>query len=100
MVASGRRARPFNILINYWWNDGPPEAGSPFEAMVHGLFAIGHMPEERREAWRAMFDHYVFQRGGHPAEHLPVERRGVLGPPSPQLHARIRHFLLQALGRR
>jgi hypothetical protein len=47
-----------------------------------------------------MFNHYVFQRGGHPAEHLPVELRGVLGPPSPQLHARIRQFLLQALGRR
>ncbi|HEY7808878.1 MAG TPA: cupin-like domain-containing protein [Allosphingosinicella sp.] len=90
----------FNILINYWWNDGPPDAGSPFEAMVHGLFAIGHMPRDRREAWRAMFNHYVFQRGGHPAEHLPVELRGVLGPPSPQLHARIRQFLLQALGRR
>jgi hypothetical protein len=91
---------PFNILLNYWWSDAPPDAGSPFDAMVHGLFAINHLPEARRTAWRAMFDHYVFQRGGDPAEHLPPDRRGVLGPPTPQLHARIRQFLLQALGRR
>jgi hypothetical protein len=26
-----------------------------------------------------MFDHYVFQTNGDPVEHLPPERRGMLG---------------------
>ena len=91
---------PFNILLNYWWSDAPPEAALPFEAMVHGLSAISHLPEPRREAWHAMFENYVFQRDGKPAEHLPEERRGILGASTPQLHAKLRRFLLQALGRR
>ena len=90
---------PFNMLVNYWWRDGPPTAGSGLEAMVHGLLSIAYLPESQRRAWRAMFDHYVFREEGDPAEHLPPARRGVLGPPTPQLHARIREFLTRMLQR-
>ncbi|HEY0413054.1 MAG TPA: cupin-like domain-containing protein [Allosphingosinicella sp.] len=91
---------PFNLLVNYWWDDAPPDAGSPFEAMVHGLFALGEQSEARRRAWRAMFEYYVFRADGDPAAHLPPEHRGILAPPTPQLRARIRQFLLTVLGRR
>jgi hypothetical protein len=91
---------PFNILVNYWWQNGPGDAGSPFEAMAHGIFAIGHLPEAEREAWRGMFDHYVFRRNGDPAEHLAPERRGILGASTPELRARMKQFLLRALSRR
>ncbi|WP_114953181.1 cupin-like domain-containing protein [Sphingosinicella terrae] len=90
---------PFNILVNYWWEDAPAHAGRAFEAMVHGILAMGDIPAERREAWRAMFDYYVFRRGGEPAGHLAPEHRGILGPPTPQLRERIRQFLLRSLGR-
>lgn len=88
---------PFNILMNYWWNDEPPDAGSPFEAMAHGLMSVSHLPEPRREAWRSFFDHYVFRRNGDPAEHLPIDHRGILGPSTPQLRSRMRNFLLRAI---
>lgn len=91
---------PFNVLVNYWWEDRPADAGSPFDAMVHGLLAIADQPPERRAAWRAMFDHYVFRPHGEPAPHLAPEHRGVLGPSTPDLRRRIRAFLMQALGRR
>jgi hypothetical protein len=91
---------PLNVLVNYWWEDRPADAGSPFEAMVHGLMAIADQPPERRTAWRAMFDHYVFRTGGDPAPHLPPEHRGVLGASTPDLRRRIRAFLMQSLGRR
>jgi hypothetical protein len=90
----------FNILVNYWWEDAPAQAGRVFEAMVHGILAMGDIPPERREAWRAMFDHYVFQRDGAPAGHLPPEHRGILGARTPQLRERIRQFLLRSLGGR
>jgi hypothetical protein len=90
---------PFNILLNYWWNDAPADAGSPFEAMVHGLLTISQLPELRRNAWEAMFENFVFQRHGNPAEHLPPGSRGILGEPTPQLRARIKQFLFKALGR-
>jgi hypothetical protein len=90
---------PFNVLVNYWWKSVPPDAGSAFEAMVHGILAIGALPEREREAWRAMFDHYVFRRNGDPAEHLAKSQKGILGEPTPQLRARIRQFLVTMLGR-
>jgi hypothetical protein len=89
----------FNVLVNYWWKSVPPDARSGFEAMVHGILAIGALPEREREAWRAMFDHYVFRRNGDPAEHLAPGQKGILGEPTPQLRARIRQFLLTMLSR-
>jgi hypothetical protein len=88
---------PFNILVNYWWQDIEPDSTSAFVAMVHGILAFRELPEETREAWRAYFDHFVFQRDGDPAAHLPAGRRGILDEPTPQLRARIRQFLLRVL---
>jgi hypothetical protein len=90
----------FNILVNFWWDDAPPGAAAPFEAMVHALLALGDLPPERRAAWRTMFDHYGFRAHGDPAAHLEPEHRGILGTPTPQLRDRIRQFLLRGLGRR
>ena len=90
---------PFNILVNYWWDDAPAEAGSPFEAMVHAILSVSSLPTERREAWRGLFDHYVFRRGGDPVPHLDPSHRGILGEPTAQLRQRIRQFLLRGLSR-
>jgi hypothetical protein len=90
----------FNILVNYWWRDAPPDAVSAFEAMVHAILAIGTLPEYQRAAWRAMFENYVFRPSGEdPAAHLPPAQRGILAESTPQLRQRIRQFLLRALGR-
>jgi hypothetical protein len=90
----------FNILVNYWWDEAPADAGSPFECLAHGLLTISHLPEARREAWRTLFDHYVFRKNGDPAAHLAPEHRSILGESTPQLRARIKQFVLQALTRR
>jgi hypothetical protein len=47
VVAPRPLDRPLNVLVNYWWNDLPPEAGSPFEVLVHGLLAVRHLPASR-----------------------------------------------------
>ncbi|HEY0043730.1 MAG TPA: cupin-like domain-containing protein [Allosphingosinicella sp.] len=90
---------PFNILVNHWWDEAPLAAGAPFEALAHGILTISHLPDQRREDWRVFFDHYVFQRNGDPAAHLPPEQRGILGAQTPQLIARMKQFLLRALTR-
>jgi hypothetical protein len=90
---------PFNILINYWWKSVPEDAGSAFEAMIHGILAISDLPRRQRDSWRAMFDHYVFRLHGDPADHLAEAQKGILGAPTPALRARIRQFLLRMLSR-
>ncbi|MDR3527577.1 MAG: cupin-like domain-containing protein [Rhizomicrobium sp.] len=89
----------FNALVNYWWDDGREWLGSPFEAMVHGILAIGDLPPERREIWRKAFDHYVFRGQGHPVEHLAPQHRGIMSTPTPQLAKYIKAWLLRALSR-
>jgi hypothetical protein len=91
---------PFNILVNHWWEDAPPDRGSMFEAMAHAIFAAGTVPPERLAAWRLWFDHYVFRANGDPAAHLAPQHRGILGESTPPLRQRFRQFLLRTLGGR
>lgn len=90
---------PLNILINYWWRDVPRDAGSPFEALAHGILTVAPLHPPLRQAWATMFDHYVFRAGGDPAEHLAAEHRGILGAPTSQLRAKFKQFLLAMIGR-
>jgi hypothetical protein len=90
----------FNVLVNYWWDETPAWNGSPFEAMLHGLMAIRTLPPKKREIWRKVFDHYVFQTGGDPVAHLTERQRGIQGAPSQRLADIVRAHLLQVLGRR
>jgi hypothetical protein len=90
---------PVNLFINYWWNEGRADAGSPYDALLHALYAIKTLPADQREVWRMVFDHYVFALGCDPIEHLPEAARGMLGPPTPELLGRMRATLRQLLNR-
>jgi hypothetical protein len=90
----------FNVLLNYWWDDQPGWLGSPFEALIHGLLSVRTLPPERRELWRKIFDHYVFQTGGEPAAHLTPQQQGIQAPITPQLAELMRAHLANLLSRR
>lgn len=89
---------PFNLFVNYWWNDSRSDLGRPYDALMHAFFALRHLPDEQRDVWRTIFDHYVFCANGDPAEHLPDHARGMLGEPSPELIERMRTTLKQIAG--
>ena len=56
---------PFNVLVNYWWDETPPWQGSPFEALLHGIMSVKSLPPRKRAIWR----------NGVPALRLPGQRR-------------------------
>lgn len=68
-----------NILINHWWRISPDYLGVPQDALLHAILSIRDLPPEQREAWRGIFDHYVFHADEASVEHIPADRRGVLG---------------------
>lgn len=87
---------PFGILVNYWWDDSPADLGGGFDALLHGMLALRHLPPHKRRVWQTMFDHYIFGESGDPGAHLPPHAKGMLGPPTPALFNRIRETLKRA----
>ncbi|GFE89910.1 cupin-like domain-containing protein [Steroidobacter agaridevorans] len=88
---------PFNVLVNYWWDAFSIGRDAPATAMLLSLIAIAERPPAERQAWKALFDHFVFRTNGHPLAHLPVEQHGVLGPLKPDNYQKIRARVMQML---
>lgn len=93
-----RSLEPFNLLVNYWWNEARPKTG-PYDALMHALLAFRDMPAAHREAWRTMFETYVFQAHGEPMAHLPPEARGAMGGLDERGVAAMKAHLARALSR-
>lgn len=74
---------PLNILVNYWWDDAGSARHDPMLGLIHCMALMSGMPATQRDAWRDLFDHFVFQKDGHPGAHLPPDVRDVMGRLSP-----------------
>jgi hypothetical protein len=90
---------PFNVLVNYWWNDAP-NYGAPHGALLHALLAIRDLPADQRAVWDALFRELVFTDPAQALAHLPADRRGMLGPPSAERTRGIREKLARDLNAR
>ena len=91
---------PCNLLVNYWWHataGGQSRTDSAFDCLTHCILSMRELPPPTREAWRALFGHYVFGPQDGVTGHIPAERRGVLGDISPADAKRVRAGLAQRL---
>jgi hypothetical protein len=90
---------PFNVLVNYWWNDAPAFLDTPQTTLLHGLLSLRDRPEHEKAAWKALFDFYVFGSADRAAAHLPEAGQGPLGPLTDIKARRLRAQLLNRLNR-
>ncbi|MFG6433885.1 cupin-like domain-containing protein [Roseateles sp. LYH14W] len=68
-----------NLLVNYWWPvAGDTQLPAPAVTLMQALQVLNAMPTRQRDAWAAMFGHYVVQRDVDPAAHIPSAWQGVL----------------------
>ena len=69
-----------NLLINYWWPVVAADAQlpAPAAALVQAIQVLNALPASQRDAWAAMFEHYVVQRQQEPTAHIPAAWHGVL----------------------
>jgi hypothetical protein len=89
-----------NALVNFWWRQSPAFMDTPLNTLMMALLTLRDLPTEQREAWRALFDHYVFEPTEATAAHIPAHARGVLGTPLTEPVARqLRAVLLNRLNR-
>ena len=88
-----------NALVNYWWKPVPADGYVPDTAMgclLHCILTFKSLPPAERVAWKGLLDHYVFGEADA-AAHLPVERRGVLGPLTPETAMKLRETIRRYL---
>ncbi len=90
---------PFNTLVNYWWTPLPKFIPTPMNALYHSLWALRDRPEREKQAWRNVFEYYVFGPAERAAQHLPEQARGVLGPIDDTRSREIRAMLINKLNR-
>jgi hypothetical protein len=90
---------PFNTLVNYWWSSSPKYVPSPMSSLYHAIWSIRDRPEAEKEAWRQVFEYYVFGPSSRAGEHLPEQARGLLGPIDETRARQIRAMLLGSLNR-
>ncbi|BBN81681.1 cupin [Pseudoalteromonas sp. A25] len=84
-----------NGLINYWWRDTDAHLGLPTDALKHAILSISQLPHAQRQAWRAIFEHYVFSENNH--AHINEEALGSLGNIDDELARKLRWQIIQQL---
>jgi hypothetical protein len=83
-----------NMLVNFWWYPDEIAAAHPYGALMRATFELYRtMPAAHRKAWKAMYDHWVFECDGDPAEHLEPAQRTAERQLSAEAVARFREAL-------
>jgi hypothetical protein len=90
---------PFNTLVNYWWTPLPKFIPTPMNALYHALWTLRDRPEREKQAWRHVFEYYVFGPPERASQHLPEQARGVLGQIDDSRARELRAMLINKLNR-
>jgi len=89
----------FNVMVNYWWVTSPFFMADPLHALMLGILALRDRPENVKEAWKEVFNYYLFGPSDIPRGHLPEASHGVLGELDETMARRLRAMLQQSLNR-
>lgn len=89
----------FNAMVNYWWNVAPSFLDSPQNTLLHAMLSLRDRPDAEKQAWREIFDYYIFGSAELPIRHLPEAARGYLAPLDAPAARRLRAMLLNKLNR-
>ena len=90
---------PFNVMVNFWWLSSPPYMGNPLDIVMHGILGLRDRPEAEKQAWREVFDYYVFGSPEKPRAHLPEAVHGSLADVDDMSARRLRALVKAALNR-
>ena len=89
----------FNAMINHWWYAAPRYMADPMDVVMHAILGLRDRPEIEKQAWRELFDYYVFGPADKPRAHLPEDAHGVLAELDETMARRLRAALQQTLNR-
>ncbi len=88
-----------NVLVNYW--EGGSINGSqkpaPSDNLLMAMLSIRDLPLEQKNAWKALFDYYIFSDQTEKYEHIPKHIRGVLDPLNESTKKSLKKWLISRL---
>lgn len=90
---------PVNALVNFWWRQSPAYMDTPLNTLMMALLSLRDLPPAQRDAWRSLFDHYIFEADDQTAAHIPAAARGLLAPLDDNAARQLRAALLHRLNR-
>ncbi len=89
----------FNVMINYWWIDSPRFMGDPMDIMMHAMLGLRDRPMAEKDAWRKLFDYYIFGNAEIPRAHLPEHAQGALAEMNESNARKLRAAIHRSLNR-
>jgi len=89
----------FNVLVNYWWSNSARHMGPAMNVLYHALLSLRDKPEHEKQAWKHIFDYYIFGDATQAGEHLSEQARGYLGEIDAAKSKMLRAMLLNKLNR-
>lgn len=90
---------PYNVLVNYWWEDAPAFLTSGMSALYMAMLGIRDKSAHEREAWKHIFNHYIFDGAEKSNSYIPVEARGFLHTLDRLSVRKLRAMLINKLNR-
>jgi hypothetical protein len=90
---------PYNVLVNYWWDDAPRFLTSGMNALYMAMLGIRDKSAHEREAWKHVFEYYIFNGPEKSNTHLPTEARGFLSVLDRLSVRKLRALLINKLNR-
>jgi hypothetical protein len=71
----------FNVLVTHWWRDSPAFMGQPENALKLAILSLRNLPPAQRQAWKVIFDYYIFNYQENDLDHIPDFVKGMLSQP-------------------
>lgn len=89
-----------NGLMNYWWNGSAvrePGQLTPIDSLNMALLAMSKLTSVQRNAWRSLFDHYLFKQGVDPVSYIPEHCQYAVGAITPQAERILKDQIMEKL---
>ena len=84
-----------NVLLNHWWRNSPSYMGNPADVLNHAILSIRDLPLAQRNAWKHLFDYYVFDHNEDEFTHIEESAKSILASPLDEMQARTLRANLQ-----
>lgn len=89
----------FNAMVNFWWMTAPPYLGNPMDLLMHAMMSIRDRSDQEKQAWKSLFDYYVYDDPERVRAHLPAQCHGAFAQIDDVMARRLRAMIRNNLNR-